>query len=301
MKKQILSIIISFVIITSFPQTVFANEIVSSFDFKPYSYMDAVGPVYQDGNETYEVISYAQVRTSMSKYSPVKDQLYQGDYIINANSYINEYGNEWVLYYDDAGSECWVYIEHLELHHHSYEVSCEGDKGDIEICECGAINLNFKQPFSVRCRENTFCQIIAGNFSDSQSYVSVSVNYAIGSDTLVKISAGIPIVRIALAIAHSAAKIRDFAADAYYSSYYCIYDFDEEMCEAEIYDVAWEAFGELGVINDPADFIYSYVGKMENLYENNGRVVSYNGGYNPFEETIEYDSSTDTCSLLKLP
>ena len=302
MKKKMVVIVLCIAIIASFAQPVLAATNNNVFSFKPYSFGDSIIRRYQQGKTTYEVVSYAPVRTDMYKHASTKDYLHTGAYILNGKEYVNKHGNTWVLYYDELGEECWVYIGHLQEHVHDYERACEGKSGNIDICDCGAIYIDMNtKPFSVDCGDNLLCQVFWGDFSNTSSYMSVSINYALSNEKLMGAASNAPYVGIAFRVAYVAVQIRDFVAAAYYGTNSCVYQYDKEACVREMTDIAWGAFGEVGLTNDATDFIYSYLTQIEEVYEENNRIPSYVGGFDPYADILTVEKEDTTCPLLDLP
>lgn len=302
MKRNLVVIVLCIAIFASCVHPVVAATTNNAFSFEPYSYGSSIIQRYQEGKTTYEVVSYAPVREGMSKHASIKGHLYAGDYILNGQEYVNRFGNTWVLYYDESGDECWVYSGHLQEHIHTYRLACEGEAGNIDICDCGAINIDFKaEPFSVNCGDNLLCQVFWGDFSNTSSYMSVTINYALGNEPLMAAGSSIPYAGIAVGVAYVAVQIRDIAAATYYGMHSCVYEYDKEDCFWELADIAWEAFGEIGLTNDTTDFIMTYYTKLRDDYLENNRVPSYVGGFDPRAEIFTFDANEKSCPYLELP
>lgn len=137
----------------------------SNFNFNMYTVVDARTPV----------------RKTPDKYSEIIGYLSNGDIIRNGCYITNRFGNRW-LKYQTSNGYLYVYSSHLEDHVHDWLFWCSGTRGHVEKCiACNTGRIVIDNTGYVDCKNNVFCEIFCGDWSNTSSPISIIVNAALSN------------------------------------------------------------------------------------------------------------------------
>lgn len=260
--------------------TSFPAEAVDTFSVGKHVYV----PESMLETGVFVVVDHTPVRNRPYKEGAVVDYLERGTYIIDGDEIKNDRGSSWIVYYDEDGDECFIYTHHVEKHIHNFVAVCKSEYGELAFCDCGELYIDDDEgPFTINCK-SVVCQVLAGNWSNTNSVASILINQAIAYKGEV-----IPYVGIIL---KAAAGVRDIAADVYYASY-CLSHEDSLYCYDEsfslVMDIATQYRGafsnnELDAFASLMGSLSSYTAEKRTEERNTGQ---YNASPSNFEEYYE--------------
>lgn len=212
----------------------------SSFHLRPHSF-DAITTMYEVDDDS------SPVRSFPSKDSSIISYFSEGE-IFNGAEVLNQLNHPWVQIFDNEGNTFgFIYAGHVSKHQHAFfclPVETESE-AEVSACKCGYALIksdSSSEPFEVDCT-NAACELIAGNFSSTNSLTSEMMSDAISgfeffscaSALTNPVSAGICLT---LGIYSLVAGVRDFTADIYY----CVND------QCDIVQTTTDTIGLIGGI-----------------------------------------------------
>lgn len=202
-------------------------EAIDTFRIKNQAYI----PESMLESGVFVVIDHTPVRSRPYKDGDVVEYLERGVYIIDGDEITNDYGSHWIVYSDKDGEECFIYSHHVKKHIHEFVAVCESEYGELAFCDCGELYVDdSEEPFTINCK-SVLCQVLAGNWSSTNSVASILINQAIAYK-----GEAIPHIGIVL---KAAAGVRDIAADVYNASY-CLSHEDSLYCYDESFSLAMD-------------------------------------------------------------